>query len=355
METANHIITFLNEIPFDIEEAVNLWKSYENQATVALNIDEPASLSETKSYKTKAEVSCGFADVENLSSLKKSCVKPHEQQHKIRKNETCNSINVYPKRLLSSSNLSKIRFFFLTPQNSTPCHVFSIKARKDNKKQGDSNQDFVNEQSDFISFDHSSESLSEVSSFILRHEKNPFKPVSSYEHLFSSDSSFCNWSCPNLENTEWKLGKHKKVMNFPGYSVSIIKFIRPSELKTNLNELFKERYPRVSITLSKIRSLENLIKEVAKECNLIEVFPLAKVYFERLIFQSFVKKFNRRHVAASCFLISAKVHGDLMAANVPNIISLLASKFNISKKELLHFEFPVVAALEFSLIHLRTC
>ena len=52
------------------------------------------------------------------------------------------------------------------------------------------------------------------------------------------------------------------------------------------------------------------------------VLTKASSYFERLVFSSYIHKANRRHVAADCLLISAKVHGDLDIAVLARLIEV---------------------------------
>jgi len=52
------------------------------------------------------------------------------------------------------------------------------------------------------------------------------------------------------------------------------------------------------------------------------VLTCAKSYFERLVFASLVNKTNRHQVAAACFLLSAKVHGDLKSQEVVQLVSV---------------------------------
>ena len=171
--------------------------------------------------------------------------------------------------------------------------------------------------------------------------------VSSYSHLLHPHVKDFY---PNLNSTEWRFGKYKKTLTFSGYIVSVIKFIRPSELKVNLNELFKQNFPKVQISLSKLRSLVAVMEDTSIEMNLQSILPLAKSYFEKLVFQSFVKKRNRRLFAAATFLLVSKVHGDLVTSSISLLVNALVHKFNIHKKDLIQIEFKVFLLLEFSLL-----
>ena len=49
------------------------------------------------------------------------------------------------------------------------------------------------------------------------------------------------------------------------YQVSFIQYAKPSAVKKDINELFKEKHPNVTITLSKLRSLKAEILEISQK------------------------------------------------------------------------------------------
>ncbi|RVE68540.1 hypothetical protein OJAV_G00092790 [Oryzias javanicus] len=125
---------------------------------------------------------------------------------------------------------------------------------------------------------------------------------------------------PNLlDDPQWPCGKHKRVLIFPSYMTTVIEYVKPFDLKKDMNETFKEKFPHIKLTLSKIRSLKREIRKLAQdECGYEEpTVAMAFVYFEKL--------------------------------DVKLLIDKLEEKFRVNRRELIAFEFPVLVALEFNL------
>ncbi|KAJ8265263.1 hypothetical protein COCON_G00143620 [Conger conger] len=156
---------------------------------------------------------------------------------------------------------------------------------------------------------------------------------------------------PNLlSDPQWPCGKHKRVLIFSSYMTTVIEYVKPSDLKKDMNETFKEKFPHIKLTLSKIRSLKREMRMVSEECELQPVtVAMAFVYFEKLVLQGRLNKQNRKLVSAACVLLAAKISSDMKKQEVKVLIDKLEERFRINRRELIPFEFTILVALEMAL------
>ncbi|XP_068996602.1 CDK5 and ABL1 enzyme substrate 2-like isoform X1 [Embiotoca jacksoni] len=156
---------------------------------------------------------------------------------------------------------------------------------------------------------------------------------------------------PNLlSDPQWPCGRHKRVLIFASYVTTVIEYVKPSDLKKDMNETFREKFPHIKLTLSKIRSLKRDMRAVSEEFGLQPVtIAMAFVYFEKLVLQGRLNKQNRKLVAAACVLLAAKISSDLRKPDVKQLIDKLEERFRINRRELIPLEFPVLVALEMGL------
>ncbi|XP_060238720.1 CDK5 and ABL1 enzyme substrate 2 isoform X4 [Meriones unguiculatus] len=158
-----------------------------------------------------------------------------------------------------------------------------------------------------------------------RHKSMPTKSTPAGTELGSDGGDAVEYNPNLLDDPQWPCGKHKRVLIFASYMTTVIEYVKPADLKKDMNETFREKFPHIKLTLSKIRSLKREMRNLSEECSLEPVtVSMAYVYFEKLVLQGKLNKQNRKLCAGACVLLAAKISSDLRKSEVKQLIDVSA-------------------------------
>ena len=154
-----------------------------------------------------------------------------------------------------------------------------------------------------------------------------------------------------LDDPELMSGKHRTVLNLPSFIVSIVQYAKPAKVKKDINERFKEEFPAVTITLTKLRSLKAEMIAISQKMLLdVAVIACSFVYFEKAVLKTKITKHNRKCIAGACLLLAIKFCDDIYSKNIKACMEAITDQFRLSPKEIVCCELQLLVLLEFSLV-----
>jgi len=136
----------------------------------------------------------------------------------------------------------------------------------------------------------------------------------SYKYYINSGSPRPNYREDTLDDPRLKKGSKHAVMLMPAYHVSLIPFVKPKNLRQELNEQHRALHPNLheTMTLSKLRNLKHQLVEMCNKCKFLDVSTVAVawVYFEQLVIRGRVDKSNRKQIAGTCLVLAYKFYNE---------------------------------------------
>jgi len=184
-----------------------------------------------------------------------------------------------------------------------------------------------------------------------RHRRTTICSESDVHQETSTESSLHEVEQVLLDDPELMSGKHRTVLNLPSFIVSIVQYAKPAKVKKDINERFKEEFPAVTITLTKLRSLKAEILAISQKMLLdVAVIACAFVYFEKAVLKTKITKHNRKCIAGACLLLAIKFCDDIYSKNIKSCMEAITDQFRLSPKEIVCCELQLLVLLEFSLM-----
>eukprot|EP01084_Bolivina_argentea_P222623 376772_1 len=190
--------------------------------------------------------------------------------------------------------------------------------------------------------------------------KDPTEAAERQEFNTGGAEDNCDFYVPkDFDDPQMTAGRHKQVLRDIKQTgpiiCSFLKYVKPADLKKELNSQFRDRHPNLppKLTLSKIRSIK---RQTILGCNGIReemgTVALAFVYFEKMCLKMLITKSNRRVAMSVCLLLALKFSADMMkneADRFKKLFGFFDVEWQISRKQVRKAEFGALVLLGFDL------
>jgi hypothetical protein len=134
------------------------------------------------------------------------------------------------------------------------------------------------------------------------------------------------------------------------FPLQVILFVNHKELKQDLNEQFREKFPHLpaSLTLSKIRNLKKKTLLACVQLGIeVSTAAIAFILFEQLVLQGMIAKENRKLSMAVCLVLAAKFNEEKLVLDP--LFEFFDRTWSLEKKEVISAELGAFVNLDFSL------
>jgi hypothetical protein len=160
-----------------------------------------------------------------------------------------------------------------------------------------------------------------------------------------------SWSY--LDDPALATGKHRVVMQLCGMTSTVLPYVRPKVLKSELDTAFARRHPWLSIKLTQLRKVKKLMLHVMSMGDLEpSTLALAYVYLDKLLLRKFVSSKQALLLAAGAALTLATKFNESIAMDKTSyrkLVSTIKHVMQVDVREVHAIELRAWVALDLHL------